>query len=169
MACSPIEANFDDVGFGDPEINFLVSPYSSPNFIDATDILKYSNLGFGSPGSIDYSPEQDVTNSYANFEDLLFGDSIINLNISGSIGDLSVKIIPVRYKKVVTVLPGSNLIKFPSGTFSKKPTVTCQGYSLNANIYMKDVSKNSFYIINDTTSNQQVGYFAIGTRVEQIT
>ncbi len=167
MACFVIESNFEDVGFGDPEIDFSTNPYSL-SFIDATTAGAYANLGFGSPEDITIELSNNIENTHVNYFDLNFSDSDFVYNINPTIlSELtSVKLIPKIYKDIIISTPGETIVNFPTGFFDSKPTVICQNYIHDSSFHIKNVNKNQFIVVNPSEFSQRVAYIANGIKRE---
>ena len=168
MACFVIESNFEDVGFGDPEINFSATPFSAPAHIDAVTAAGYANLGFGSLEDITLEISDDTSNTYVNYFDLNHGDKIIEIDPTLSTELTIVRLVRKVNKGITIVQPGEKIVTFPTGLFDLKPTVVCQNYRHDASFYTKNVNKNHFIIVNNTKVSQKVAYVANGFKREKV-
>ena len=166
MACFVIESNFEDVGFGDPEINFSTAPFSAPTHIDAVTAAGYANLGFGSLEEITLEISDDTSNTHVNYFDLNHGDKIIEIDPTIPTEFLTVRLVPKINKGTITIPPGETTVTFPTNLFDLKPTVICQNYKHNSIFYTKNVTKIQFIVVNTTDISQKVVYIANGFKRE---
>lgn len=168
MACFVIESNFEDVGFGDPEINFSTAPFSVPVHLDALTAAGYANLGFGSLEEITLEINDDTSNTYVNYFDLNHGDKIIEIDPTIVTELTNIRLVPKTSKGITIVQPGETTIAFPTGLFDLKPTVVCQNYIHDASFYTKNVNKTQFILVNNTKVSQKVAYVANGFKREKV-
>ena len=160
--CDPEIINYEDLGFGSPEINFLLAPFTnSPSG-------SYGNLGFGSSEGVGYVDEPDTYYSFYNESDLLFGSKEIKINVSSSVDLTTYRYVQTQIKDLINIVPGDNTVTFPVDRFDRSPIVSCQAYGLNNNVYVKDVSRTRFIIVNPTDQNLQAAYFVNGVKLEAI-
>ena len=86
--------------------------------------------------------------------------------------NLGLKIFQSLEIKTSKSLPSTSIliksITFPVGKFNRSPIVSCQAYGLNNNVYVKDVSRTRFIIVNPTDQNLQAAYFVNGVKLEAI-
>ena len=184
--CRIIWANYEDLGFGDPELNFEsgffqeISNEINDNFIneDGSNQINfvqdnfdnmcnqstlYSNTGYADVNLVIYEKISDslIQIAYANQYNKYFGSSNISFP--------KIEKFVNRFRKTTTYRYGivdidgsstSHVVNLPDGVFSFPPVVNCTPVGENINIYITDITNKSFKLNNLPKKEFKVNYFA---------
>jgi len=165
--CQILESNYNDLGFGDPEIDFESGVYSQIEsvftevdftqdniFSTCSSQTLSSNLGFGDPEIL----EVDGI-GYTNNEDTNFSSpTTVYTEINNFVN---------RFKKYTTyhygtIELGNNIdyvdVPLPS-KFTSKPVVNCTVIGEDMKVYTSNITKSSFRINKSQTNSIRVNYF----------
>lgn len=171
LPCQIIPANYKDTGFGDPEIDFedtlftsIESDLSSHSLDFSEENLTtgcyrntlYSNLGFG-----DFEILEVNSLGYTNDYDNNFSDSNLNNYEINKFVDSYRKVATYTYGSVYLQTSQNYIdVKLPENQFTSIPVINCTPVGDNVEIYISDITKTSFRINKSENSSIKVNYMA---------